>query len=56
MGAIVIFGRAYTDPFIIVISLIFSIINSQKVSGINIKWFYVKVAFNEQTMTIPPLY
>ena len=47
---------AYNGPFIIVIILIWFYINSQNVLGRDIKWFYVKVTINEQTMTISPLY
>ena len=52
---IVLFGRDYTDPFMILISLICCFIHSHKVSGQNIKWLNVKVIINEQTMTISPL-
>ena len=53
---IVLFGRACPSPFLVVISLIFSIIHFYKVSCRNTKGFYVKVTINEQTMTISPLY
>ena len=54
--AIVLFGRAYHGTFLIVISLIYSVIHLQEVSGWNTQWLNVKVIVNEQTMTISPLY
>ena len=53
---IVLFGRDYPDPFIILISLILYSIHYYKFSGWNIKWLNVKVIINEQSMTISPLY
>ena len=54
--AIVIFGRDYHGPLLILLILIYFFIHLQKLSGRNTKWLYVKVIINEQTMTISPLY
>ena len=40
-------GRAFNCPFMIVISWIFSFINSQKVSSRNTQDLYVKMTFNK---------
>ena len=53
---IVLFGKDYHGPFIMVIILIYYFIHIHKVARLNTKWFYVKVIINEWTMTVSPLY
>ena len=53
---IVLFGRDYNGPFMIVIILINYVIHIHKLSGLNTKLLYVKMNINEQIMTISLVY
>ena len=53
---IVLFGRASPGPFLVLISLILSLIHHQKLWDRNTKGLYVKVNINEETKTNSRLY